>query len=341
MLKLSNCRYAVINAKLKGMHSNSLTKDDIRELMKQNDLKNAIFFLKNELEVLKNIDETSSRDKIEEELSIITINDIIKIERLLNKKDKEIFNNFIAKYEIRCIKEVLRDISRNFDSNFKKENIDIWTSKIFKEIKGVSETKTLDEFLYKIRKTNYYNLINDTIDEKGEINRLILNDIEIELDKFYFEQLYKNIKKHSKNACNIIGEKIDLLNIEWIYRIKKNYIISKEEIEKKIINISFKINNEIIKRLINAKDFEEMKNILSKTAYAKIFENVNENEFSKNIQIYLYKKYEKVFQSSKYDISTIFAYMLLQEYMNKNIIVVLEGLNYNVDKEIIDKKLIV
>jgi vacuolar-type H+-ATPase subunit C/Vma6 len=93
--------------------------------------------------------------------------------------------------------------------------------------------------------------------------------------------------------------------------------------------------------LIYAKDYEEIKSVLEKTSYSKIFKNSNETEFLKNIQLYLYKKYEKVFQIAKYNISTVFSYMLLQEYMNKNIIIILEGLNYNVGREIINKKIII
>lgn len=93
--------------------------------------------------------------------------------------------------------------------------------------------------------------------------------------------------------------------------------------------------------MIYAKDYEEIKSVLEKTSYSKIFKNSNETEFLKNIQLYLYKKYEKVFQIAKYNISTVFSYMLLQEYMNKNIIIILEGLNYNVGREIINKKIII
>lgn len=164
MLQLLNCRYANINAKLKGMHSNGLTKEDIRKLSKQNNLKNAIYFLKTELDLLNNIDENSSRDEIEEELSNITINNIYKIERLLSRKEKKIFRNFISKYEIRCIKEVLREISRKFDSNFQKENINIWTNKIFKNINGISDVKTKEEFLEKIKNTQYYKYIKKKIE---------------------------------------------------------------------------------------------------------------------------------------------------------------------------------
>jgi vacuolar-type H+-ATPase subunit C/Vma6 len=164
VLQLLNCRYANINAKLKGMHSNGLTKEDIRKLSKQNNLKNAIYFLKTELDLLNNIDENSSRDEIEEELSNITINNIYKIERLLSRKEKKIFRNFISKYEIRCIKEVLREISRKFDSNFQKENINIWTNKIFKNINGISDVKTKEEFLEKIKNTQYYKYIKKKIE---------------------------------------------------------------------------------------------------------------------------------------------------------------------------------
>lgn len=49
---------------------------------------------------LKDLDENSNRTQIEQELEKISKNNIIKIRRLLNDKEKEFFDLFISKYHM-------------------------------------------------------------------------------------------------------------------------------------------------------------------------------------------------------------------------------------------------
>ncbi len=140
-MRVSNLRYANINAKLKGMYAKGLSKKDIYDLAKQNDFNSAVYFLKTELEVLKNINENSSRIKIEQELDKIIINDIFKIERILNQKEKEIFDIYISKYEINCIKEVLKNLTNSVNMKKKLESLEIWTSNIFKNLDGITRSR--------------------------------------------------------------------------------------------------------------------------------------------------------------------------------------------------------
>lgn len=140
-MRVSNLRYANINAKLKGMYAKGLSKKDIYDLAKQNDFNSAVYFLKTELEVLKNINENSSRIKIEQELDKIIINDIFKIERILNQKEKEIFDIYISKYEINCIKEVLKNLTNSVNMKKKLESLEIWTSNIFKYLDGITRSR--------------------------------------------------------------------------------------------------------------------------------------------------------------------------------------------------------
>ena len=339
-MQLSNLRYSNINAKLKGMNAKGLNKKDIYDLAKQNDFSSAVYFLKNELEVLKNINENSDRIMIEKELDKITINDIYKIERVLNQKEKEIFDKFISKYEINCIKEVLKNLNNNVDMKKKLENIDIWTKNVFKHIDGITNVDTEDEFLAKIKKSLYYKLIKKYFEEKDGFENISINEIEILLDQKYFLDLFKVAKEYDSNLENLIGERIDLLNIIWIYRMKKNYNISNEETESKLIKVNYKLSKKMNYELIKANDFEEMRKILKDSCYWKIVENTKENELEKNIDKYLYKKYELEFSKSKYNISMVFCYMFLQEIKMQNIIIILEGLNYYMPRSEIERKII-
>lgn len=259
----TNFKYANINAKLKGMAVKRLSEEDIFNLIKQTDLKSAVYVLKTKLNDLNDLDENASRTQIEQELEKISQNDIIKIRRLLNNKEKEFFDLFISKYYMKS-------------EEYKK----------------------------------------------------------------CVEQIYEESKKFGKELTNMIGEKIDLLNLTYIFRLKKYYHMPEEEIRKYLIDVRHNLNNETIESLIRANTFEEMTSILQSTTYKKIVEKLNENKVENAINKYLYSKYKKIFIKSKYNICTVIAYMYLEEYQKTNIINILGGINYNLSKDEIQSKII-
>lgn len=259
----TNLKYANINAKLKGMAVKRLSEEDIFNLIKQTDLKSAVYVLKNKLRDLKDLDENSNRTQIEQELEKISKNDIIKIRRLLNDKEKEFFDLFISKYHMQS-----------------------------------------------------------------------------EAYKKCTERIYEESKKFGKELTNMIGEKIDLLNLTYIFRLKKYYHMDEREIRKYIMDTRHNLNNEIIESLIRKNTFEEMISILQSTTYKEIVENSSENKVENAINKYLYSKYKKIFIKAKYNICTVIAYMYLEEYQKTNIINILGGINYNLPKDEIQSKII-
>ena len=74
------------------------------------------------------------------QITILT-NDIFKIERILNQKEKEIFDIYISKYEINCIKEVLKNLTNSVNMKKKLESLEIWTSNIFKNLDGITRSR--------------------------------------------------------------------------------------------------------------------------------------------------------------------------------------------------------
>lgn len=330
-----NLRYANINAKLKGMHAKFLNQDELFKLSRQNDMRNAIFFLRENIEDLSNLDENSDRILVEKELDKIIIDDINKIEKVLSSSEKELFEDFVSKYEIKCLIEAYKIVYSNNDMNDSQKIVDLWTSKIFKEINGITKATNSEQFLNILKRTKYYKYVKEYIEKKD----FKVNDLETILYKVYFENLYKNLKRIDKNLVDIIGRNIDLLNINWIFRMNKYYNISNENIKEKLINVYYKIDKKIIENLINSKDYDEFKKIVDKTEYLIIM-NDKEVDLDNKIDKYLYQKCKKVFMFQKYNLNTVFSYMYLKEFEKQNIINILGGISYNIERKVIDKRII-
>ena len=114
---------------------------------------------------------------------------------------------------------------------------------------------------------------------------------------------------------------------------------SVDEIKEILIPISFKLNKNIIKELINTNEFEEMKNIIQKTPYKKVF--TEELYIEHDINQYLYSKYIKYFKEELFNICTIFCDINLIDIEAKNIVNIIEGIRYNLDKTEIQKRIII
>lgn len=328
-------KYPALNAKLKGMYASQLTKEELYELIRQNNIKETIYFLKAKFPNLENINENMHRKELEQELNNLFIINILKICKYLNKKEKEIFMQFLSKYEINCVKNVFRNVTTNRDSSVSLKNIDNWTTKMFTSIDGINQIKEETEFLELIKSQEYYKIFKEY---EEQIDNVPLEEIEVKLDKFYFCQVYELAEKENKELQDIIGTEIDLLNIIWIYRAKKYFGYSEEEIKQIIIPINYKLSKSVIKELLSVENYEDIFEIIERTKYKNVFKNEKDLEHDKNE--FLYKKYMKYFKTKLFNICTVFCNINLIDIEIKNIINVIEGIRYNIDKSEIQKKII-
>lgn len=333
---IPSVRYPALNAKMKGMYANNLSKQDYDELLSQTNLKDAIIFLKNKFPILENLNENMHRKAIEQELDNLYIYVILKLFKYLNKSEVEIFMQILSKYEIGCVKNVFRNVTTNTDSKEYLKNIDNWTTSMFKQIDGINDVTEETEFLELIKSQDYYKIFKEYEDI---IENAPLEEIEVKLDKFYFQKIYNLSKKINKNMLNIVGTEIDLLNVIWIYRSKKYFNYSKDEIREILIPVNYKINKSKLEELLNCSDFNDIKSVLDKTIYKKVFTEENRMEYEKDR--FLHDINIRIFRTKMFDISTVYAILNLIEIEIENIINIIEGIRYKLDKLEIQKKIII
>ncbi|MCI8486243.1 MAG: V-type ATPase subunit [Clostridia bacterium] len=338
MYLINIMKYGNSKAKLNGMYAKRLKKSDLQELIHQNNLKSAILILKTKNIELNELDETATRIQIETALDKILITDIVKIKRLLGKKDKDILIQFIEKYKIRCIKSIFRKLYSKTIVHYNPESIKIWTESIFKEIDGIQNAETIAEFMNYISKTQYKKVFENFSNKENQIEELNIFQIENEIDKIYLNKLISISENKNTRLENMISKKTELMNLLWLYRIKKYYNYSEDKI-KDIFIKQVKCNNklEIEKFLSLENDTEILENFQKKAYIKKYEENLS---FEQNINIYLYKEYYKIFKSQMFDISNICAYINLIEMENTDIVRIIEAIRYGLSKEEIQKKLV-
>ncbi len=338
MYLINIMKYGNSKAKLNGMYAKRLKKSDLQELIHQNNLKSAILILKTKNIELNELDETARRIQIETALDKILITDIVKIKRLLGKKDKDILIQFIEKYKIRCIKSIFRKLYSKTIVHYNPESIKIWTESIFKEIDGIQNAETIAEFMNYISKTQYKKVFENFSNKENQIEELNIFQIENEIDKIYLNKLISISENKNTRLENMISKKTELMNLLWLYRIKKYYNYSEDKI-KDIFIKQVKGNNKLeIEKFLSLENDTEILENFQKKAYMKKYEK--DLSFEQNINIYLYKEYYKIFKSQMFDISNICAYINLIEMENTDIVRIIEAIRYGLSKEEIQKKLV-
>lgn len=321
---IRNIMLPSVNSKIRGMYSNGLTKEDYEDLIKQTQIKDVIVLLKNKNKELEDLSIDSTRVQIEEVLDRTIITNIKKVELVLKGKNQELFDLFILKYAIKCAK-IKWKMLETMDET-KSSYIENWVGSIFPNLKKLYEAKTKEEFINNI----YHKKIKMIFENNDD-----LFQIENKLDKFYFETLYNEAYKYSKETADLVDEITDLFNFEWMYRIKRYYGITDEN---NLVSNKYKINKFDFKKISEAKDVSEINEVLSHTIYKDIF--VGEDVYT-NIKKYLMKRYKKLMRRNIFDIASIISYFSIKEIENENIINIIEGIRYKISAEEIQKKIVI
>ena len=175
-----NFKFANINAKVKGMYAKVLKQSDYDELCKQKTIKEALILLKQKLDELQDIGDNARRREIEKQLEKGLANDIQKIYRLLDKENRQLLTIYLQKQEIQELKEKLVLLQND-------ENAYI-------AIQADKQQTAVEKFMLEWIDTPYYPILQKYL-EDGKIEELSIFKLENELDKFYFTNLYEEVKK--------------------------------------------------------------------------------------------------------------------------------------------------
>lgn len=140
--------------------------------------------------------------------------------------------------------------------------------------------KNIDHLVDYLKNTEYYAPLS-RIRQSGAST---LADYELALDLYYFSMMWKERKgnwdkKDKEMLTKELGAKIDLLNLQWIYRAKKYYHMLAPDIYTLLIPIQHKLSNQEFKDLVEAPSVEEFKRRLNETYYGKKY------EFGEQVQI--------------------------------------------------------
>ena len=190
-------------------------------------------------------------------------------------------------------------------------------------------SRNIVELVDNLRGTEYYAPLQKLRDAE-DAN---LFDYDLALDLYYFSSMWKKNKRLLKGKelelyTRDCGTKIDLLNIQWIYRAKKYYHMLPPDIYSLTIPIHYRISVEEFKMLVEAPTLEEFERQLGTTYYAKKLVGFEGKKLEHIYKECLKRLYLSDRRKNPYSIATVNTYLFLKEEEIYKLTTALECIRY-------------
>lgn len=334
-----------IFSKARAMYGRRLTENDYNKLLACNSVPEILTYLKNNgrySHLLGKLSEsTIHRGELEMVLKRQLFDDYEALCRYELTVGGEFADYTVTKAEIAQIMHYLTMLSAGNPHDFYSLLPQYFSRVSSVNFTAMAGAETYEEFLEVLKKSPYYKILEPFKPEKGK--RIDLPSIENALYNYQFGKIYAIIDKTSpeeqKDLHDMFDANIDLRNFTRIFRLKKYYKLSPDEIKKHILPFG-SLKARQIDEMCNAQDTKELFAIMQQTSSGKRIAKMN---YTFLLEIPRRALYEESYKNMYFSVSptvVLIAYYNLAEAEINNIINIIEGVRYKADTEKIRKLLI-
>jgi V/A-type H+-transporting ATPase subunit C len=194
-----------------------------------------------------------------------------------------------------------------------------------------------------LRNTPYYRVLAEPLRRLHTGEERSLFPLEMALDLFIELVQYKALKKLESAERNrllpILGARVDLYNIYFLYRSIEFYGMTPEETLNRLLPVRFRVAMPALREMVRAESGAAVTDILKGRfpGYAPIFSSAADDEnpnlaLERNIKRYIYLAAARVFGESPPGFHTAASYYVLKEFEISDIIRMIEYVRYGHDK---------
>ncbi|MDR1977184.1 MAG: V-type ATPase subunit [Synergistaceae bacterium] len=231
----------------------------------------------------------------------------------------------------------------------------------------LSSSDTLKDILMSVRSESLRSAMMEAVPGgeralaswEGDLQRITFA-LGMILDRYYFDNLYAAVARlggdEGRMMRMLVGTRVDLMNLYWIYRARRFFDKSPEEALTLIMKARYRLDFGLLTRAAFA-DPRAMAAALEGTPYARVFDARVENSedgsgalksealkgealyevgVERNIYRFLFAVAERVFLSGALGFQNVAAYLVLKELEVRDLVAVVEMVRYGFDKNRID-----
>lgn len=335
---MSLLTYSGMTTKVRAMESRLITEEQFREMAALPDVRGAADYLRRlpaYQDVFSDLDDNRlHRGNIERLLAQSEYRDFSRLYGFASQKQKQFLQLLFLRYEVDILKRVLRNLSSPTPAE-----LDFSLFQPFFERHGsvdpgrLSQARSMEEFLAALEGTPYRKLFRE-----GESSQPVLAEYEVRLDLFYYSSIWKlRTKFLSRREKRLLeqcfGSRLDLLNLQWIYRCKKYYCLPAADIYALLIPVYYRLQKEQLARLVEAAGPEEFLKVLQTTHYGKLpdqdFSAMPDPEALSRQT--LTRLYGQAGRKYPYSPAILDSYFYFKELEARRIVTTIEGIRYGLD----------
>lgn len=330
--------YSGIVTKIRAMQSKLLTQQDFEDIAGLKSVPEAIEYLKGKPAYAEYINEMDvslyHRGNVEKVLYQSLFDDYSRIFRFAGIRQKKFLRLYWKRYEVDlinyCLRIVFNHYTAPFDLEYKKRFFDRYSEL---SIDKLITSGNIGELVENLKGTEYYNALSKIQDSE----EATLFDYDLALDLYYFSTMWRKERKLLEGTerdmfLKDFGTKIDLLNIQWMYRAKKYYNMLAPDIYALTIPYHYRLTVEDFKALVEAPTVEEFEHRVASTYYSKRYQLEDSRTIEQKYKDVLRALYLTDRRRDPYSIATINTYLFLKEEEINKITTVLECIRYGLSR---------
>ena len=330
--------YSGITVKIRAMQAKLLKDGDYEQIASMRSVPEVTEFLKEKPAYEKYLEEMDStlyhRGNVEKILYQSLFDDYSRIFRFGGPQQKQFLKTYWKRYEVDVINYCLRIVFNHyqipFDLDYKKEYFDRY-SQI--SIDALVTSKNVEQLVDNLAGTEYY----EPLKKIREMETATLFDYDMALELYYFTTLWKRQKrllkgKELKLYARDCGTKIDLLNLQWVYRAKKYYHMLPPDIYSLTIPIHYRLSVKEYKTLVETPSLEEFLRQEENTWYARKYDFGDGRTMEQTYKDCLRHLYLADRRQNPYSVASIYTYLYLKEEEIDKLTTALECIRYGLPR---------
>lgn len=341
---MSGTSYAAFT-RVKAKFGKRLKPEDYKSLLDCDSVSDVMAYLKSNTHYINAFGEANERGirrgLFENLLRQYQINEFDVISRYELSVGEEISRYIAHKTEIDEIIRILTKLNSRDERVYQITVPAHIAKKTSIDLSALAKAENYEQFLDAIKHTKY----KETLEEFniGKNENIPITEIENKLYTKLCAELFDAIGKTNEDERAELKELyetiIDYRNFLNIIRLKKYYNTDNNTVAKYILPYGG-LKPNVIYKMCAAENTEEVYKIMAETRSGKLIDKI---EFSEIDELELLVKHKKAFHNMYFSDSpttVMMSYIILCEIELHNLICIIEGARYNVDKSVIEPLLI-
>ncbi|OFW53778.1 MAG: ATPase [Actinobacteria bacterium RBG_13_35_12] len=333
-------RYSAVNTKIRVMEKEFLKREDYLNMLKKKSVADAARYLKENISYGKLLGEihpdTVSRRDLEDILKRNMIKNMDKLIHYFRDDYKDLIRSLYIKYEVEDLKVLARSIFNGKEPETIEKPLSFLGKYSRVDPKRLFKSRTIRELIYSLEGSEFFEFLIPLVDGRREN----LFRFEMALDMGYFNIIQSRKLKISGEDREMLkkweGMIADLYNIQWIYRGKKFYHLSPEELLNYTINFGDKLTFADRKDMCYTKNLEELYRMTINSVYGFLFkkEEISRDIYmERRINRFMHYKLRALTRRLPMSIIQTIGYVWLLEFEIRDIISIIESIRYDLPPE--------